>query len=76
VAPGDNLLLRHKPIERIGNFGVGTFNNFGGESVVFYVAPRSLVDLLALELVYRSSKFFGLDKPKPPTLEPQRLSLT
>jgi len=29
VAPGDNLLLRHKPIERIGNFGVGTFNNFG-----------------------------------------------
>ena len=29
VAPGDNLLLRHKPIEQIGNFGIGTFNNFG-----------------------------------------------
>lgn len=29
VAPGDNLLLRYKPIEQIGNFGIGTFNNFG-----------------------------------------------
>ena len=29
VAPGDNLLLRFKPIEQIGNFGIGTFNNFG-----------------------------------------------
>ena len=29
VAPGDNLLLRHKPIEQIGNFGIGTFYNFG-----------------------------------------------
>ena len=29
VAPGDNLLLRHKPIEQIGNFGIGTFNSFG-----------------------------------------------
>ena len=29
VAPGDNLRLRYKPIEQIGNFGIGTFNNFG-----------------------------------------------
>ena len=29
VAPGDTLILRHKPIENVGNFGIGVFNNFG-----------------------------------------------
>ena len=29
VAPGDHLILRHKPIQQIGNFGIGTFNNVG-----------------------------------------------
>lgn len=29
VAPGDHLILRYKPIEQIGNFGIGTFNGYG-----------------------------------------------
>ena len=29
VAPGDHLILRNKPIETIGNFGIGTVNTFG-----------------------------------------------
>jgi len=29
VAPGDHLILRYKPVEQIGNFGIGTFNNVG-----------------------------------------------
>lgn len=29
VAPGDHLILRHKPIERAGNFGIGAANSVG-----------------------------------------------
>ena len=29
VAPGDHLILRYKPAEQIGNFGIETFNTFG-----------------------------------------------
>ena len=29
VAPGDTLLLRHKPSEKIGNVGIGIFNTYG-----------------------------------------------
>lgn len=29
VAPGDHLILRHKPIERVGNFGIGAASSVG-----------------------------------------------
>lgn len=29
VAPGDKLILRHKPLEEVMNFGLGTFFTFG-----------------------------------------------
>lgn len=29
VAPGDHLILQHKPIERAGNFGIGAANSIG-----------------------------------------------
>jgi protein involved in polysaccharide export with SLBB domain len=29
VAPGDHLMLRYKPAEQVGNFGIDTFNTYG-----------------------------------------------
>lgn len=33
VAPGDTLILRHKPTENLGNFGIGVFNTFGARQL-------------------------------------------
>lgn len=29
IAPGDHLILQHKPIQRIGNYGIRAINNYG-----------------------------------------------